>query len=167
MKNINNILNILKISFLFDDAFKNKQYDDVKKYYHQMKEEVMKLENDTNIVNLFKNLDLINEHIVNMGIPKINEKFDKSKNTIIFFYSPNCAPSKKFSIEWEKIKNKLELYMNVISIDCTNPKYTEICNYFNVSNYPTVKYVRENEIVNYYDEMTADSIFNDITTVLK
>ncbi len=89
-------------------------------------------------------------------------KLDKTKNTVIFFYKPDCEPSLTFYGEWAKLKKLHNKKYNMISINCINPKYKDICNFFKIYEYPTIKLVKPNRIDDYFGSMDATSISADL-----
>lgn len=84
----------------------------------------------------------------------------KSSNdsTLLFFYKNNCIPSSNFVNEWKKLKLKTNGKYKMIAINCEHEKYKQFCKKFNVYEYPTIKYITNGKILDYFGKLTSDEI---------
>jgi protein disulfide-isomerase-like protein len=88
------------------------------------------------------------------------EDFIKYKGTLMIkLYAPWCGHCKKFAPEYEKaasiIKQQSKGYV-LADIDCeTNPKAKS---YFNVSSFPTIKFIHNGTVEDYNDDRTAQAV---------
>lgn len=163
MDKITLIVNIVKSSILFDNDFKKGKYPNLQEYNNMIQtylDNLKTLSTDARLVQLCSSLHNINSHILKSMSKKT--KLDKTKNTVIFFYKPDCEPSLIFANEWVKLREQHNKKYNMIAINCDNPKYTDICNFFKIYEYPTIKLVKPYSIDDYFGSMDAVSITNDL-----
>lgn len=85
-------------------------------------------------------------------------KYKESNNTMILFYSPDCVYCRMFYPEWKKLKLALNNKVNMIAINCKKADKQEICDYFKIDRYPTLKYVTPTKIHDYYGNMNMEEI---------
>jgi len=77
---------------------------------------------------------------------------------LLFFYKINCNASLKFITEWKNIKNITQSKYKMFAINCENKKFADICKQLNVYQYPTIKYINNNKIIDYFGEMNSNDI---------
>lgn len=169
MDKINLISDIIKTSMKFDDALKNNNFFELKKLSDDVNtkfklyKSLKSNEFDKEIEGLLSKINQVNIYAVDY-VNKINKnstKYDKrGHNTLILFYSDTCQASINFMNEWEELKKKLVGRVNTIAINCKTDKYRDICNFFNVSEYPSIRYTTPTKIHEYYGEMNHDEIMN-------
>jgi hypothetical protein len=94
----------------------------------------------------------------NININNTSSTNDKSENILLFFYKTNCIPSSKFVDEWKIIKNTISKNYKMYAINCENSKYSQYCSHMNIYEYPTIKYIENTKIHNYYGNLEATEI---------
>ena len=163
------IMNILDNSMLFDKKVLLKNNCDITEIDDNIKNAIQKFgiiySNKpiySEIYNLLKELLVINNNIISKISQVKPNKINPLKNTLILFYVNWCGYCKKFKPEWLLIKEKLKDKYNIISIDCDNKKYSEIVKYFNITGYPTVKFIGD-KIYDYTGAMDAESVISEIS----
>jgi len=90
---------------------------------------------------------------------------------LYFFYTDWCPHCKKTKPEWEKLKqnyenkNQINGYtLNFISVDCeANP---ELANKFKIEGYPTIKLVKNNQIIEFDAKPEVNTLQQFINNVL-
>ena len=80
------------------------------------------------------------------------------KKIILFFYKNNCKPSSDFIDEWKKLKDFGNGKYKFIALNCEDSKNQSICSLLNIYEYPMIKYINNNNIHNYFGEMTSSEI---------
>jgi thiol-disulfide isomerase/thioredoxin len=169
MEKMNLVSDIIKISLKFDNALEKEKFCNIQHLSDKLKSKLRKLkliidsEFDESLCDLCEKLSQVNEYainLVNKNIKTTNLKSTYSaktnKNILLFFYAEKCQPSVIFSKEWEALSKKINNKISTISINCT--KHPDMCNQFNIYEYPTVKYATESKIIDYNGQMTADEI---------
>lgn len=167
MNKINLISDIIKISLKFDDVLKKGKFCELKKYSDELNNKLEILEKsgisdlDIEILSTIDKIKQINIYAIN-HVSKLLEKYNhkKSNNTLIFFYSNKCVYSRNFFPEWKNLKKTLKDKVNMIAIDCKKEDRQDICNFFNIHEYPTIKYITPTKIHDYHGNMTHDEILN-------
>lgn len=86
------------------------------------------------------------------------QKTQTNNLVLLFFYKNNCEPSSKFVEEWKKIKNITNSKYKMLSVNCEDIKHKELCKKMNIFEYPTVKYIKNGKIIDYFGNLTADEI---------
>lgn len=178
MNKINLISDVIKISLEFDELLLNGKFNELKnksdefnfklnklKEYNmaQFDNDILSIINDINKINIYaigsvaKNHNSYNSHdnSIKTNSMKSNRK---ENNTLILFYTNRCKYSIMFFPEWKKLKTHLNGKINTIALNCENEKYTKICKYFNIYEYPTIKYVTPTKIHDYHGNMTCNEI---------
>ena len=164
------VVNIMRTALLFDNILKNKQYCDLRKTNDLLKTHLQNLILISNtieydkIIELCKTIYYTNLKIIEITENKIYNKIHNNINIhkiLILFYVDNCNESQKFIMHWKA----LELYgkytennVKMVSINCNNKKYEHICKTLNIYEYPTIKYIENNKIYNYFSPLTAQDI---------
>lgn len=164
MSKISYITNILRESISFDDAIKNGDYANLKDFGTKISDDIKSLkffDSANNIENelskLSMDLNIINGQIITeLGA---TQKVNENKNTLIFFYKENCKISSNFAPEWAKLKSLNNGSANMVAINCSNPKYNDICSLFEITQYPAIKYVNKSSISQYNGKLSADNIY--------
>lgn len=167
MSKISYITNILRESIDFDNELINGNRENVNDLNTKINNDIKQLkfyDSGNNIEKelskLSYDLQMINDNI----IKKINitKKIDEHKNTLIFFYKEGCQISKKFVPDWIKLKAMNNNLTNMISINCLNPKYNNICNLFTITKYPSIIYINKSSVQQYNGELSATNIYNTL-----
>lgn len=115
-------------------------------------------------IKKFKNLCIelyrVNDEILNhLQIEQQEEdkpSLNQNKNTLLFFYDPECIHSNKFL---EIFNNNKTTKYNMLVVNCKNKKYESICKSLNIYEYPTVKLISQDKIVTYDGDSSSDSAF--------
>ena len=164
MNSINNVAEIIRSSVQFDKSYKTRTFCDLKKYDDMINSLIDKLPNVpefSKIIEKCEGLNKINKYIINKILPDddlINPKPELDTNLLLFFYNEDCSPSLKFMSEWKKIKALENDKFLPMAINCTTSKYDDICNVFNVYEYPMIKFVTPEFVYDYIGEFNADEI---------
>lgn len=165
MDKITVITNIIRSSLLFDCDIQNNKYDMLNTYNEKIANLLIDLHLspiEEEMLKLCEYIHNINNNIIDKISHRKISKLDTKKNTFIFFYKENCKYSMLFIPEWKKMKNLLDNKFNMVSINCDKIKYKNICNFFRVYEYPTIKLVTSHKIIDYFGEMNCDSIINEL-----
>ena len=93
---------------------------------------------------------------------------------IMFFYANWCPHCKAAKPHWEELKEEyqgknINGYTLVFTdIDCTEetPDVKEKTNEYEIEGYPTIKLVKDGQVVDYDAKPTKDTLEKFITTVL-
>jgi thiol-disulfide isomerase/thioredoxin len=103
---------------------------------------------------------------------KKKEKPDADKSCIIYyFYTTWCPVCKRTRPEWDKFKsewNDKSLYgyhIKFSEVDCDLNE--SLADKYNVSKYPSVKLVQNDEVYDFDAKVNVDSLTQFITTILK
>jgi thioredoxin-like negative regulator of GroEL len=155
----------------------NGKIDDYDKIVIKCVKESLLLSNGSGNINEFKsqlqNLMILNQlpqfkstendQLLNLIIQLYEIDINSNNNSILlFFYKNNCKPSSDFVKEWQEIKLKTNNKHKMISINCENEKYAQICSKLNVYEYPTIKYAKNGKIIDYLGEMTSQEIIRTL-----
>lgn len=89
---------------------------------------------------------------------KTSNNCTQSDPMLLFFYRKHCKASSDFAKEWKNIKGLIKSNIKMIAIHCDDPKYKNICERLNVYQYPTIKYINNNKILDYLGEMNSSEI---------
>jgi len=78
------------------------------------------------------------------------EHLNNNKDAYVLFYAPQwCGWSKKIEPYWDKMVNDYSsnerLLFNFYKVDADNNR--ELCRKYNITGYPTIKYIKTNELV--------------------
>ncbi len=166
MDKINQISDIIKISLDFDTALENGKYCDLQKYSDKLNEmnKIIREQNlslfDKDILDLIDKLNQVNLYAIKHIAKYCKQSQKEGYNTIIFFYNDKCEESIKFFPEWKKLKSTLKGRVNLIAINCNKKEHENICNFFKIHEYPTIKYITPTKIHDYYGNMEQDQIIN-------
>jgi len=103
--------------------------------------------------SIYSNTSVIELYKYNFDNKKVNHKDFKKMNGLITFYAPWCKHCKNMKDMWENLactfKNQFVIAaVNVEDIDKDNGKLLKI---FNISKYPTIKYVTKTGSVIKFD----------------
>ena len=95
------------------------------------------------------------------------EHLDNNKDAYVLFYAPQwCGWSKKIEPYWDKMVNDYssnERLFDFYKVDADNNK--ELCRKYNITGYPTIKYIKTNEIVhefivNEYNDALVNKMYD-------
>lgn len=86
-------------------------------------------------------------------------------------WCPHCKTAKP---EWEKISSqyadkKINNYKVIFSdVNCTQetPEVTQLINKYDIQGYPTIKLVKNGQVIDYDAKVTADNLLQFLTTTL-
>ncbi|ORX55239.1 hypothetical protein BCR36DRAFT_581283 [Piromyces finnis] len=81
--------------------------------------------------------------IVHLTDETFQDAIDKS-TWFIMFHAPWCGHCRRFAPTWEEFAAKMKNKMNIGKVDCT--VYTDICNKYGVTGYPTLKIIDQHEV---------------------
>ncbi|KAG1056481.1 hypothetical protein G6F43_001628 [Rhizopus delemar] len=74
----------------------------------------------------------------------------------IKFYAPWCGHCKNLAPEWIQVANRLKNRVNVGEVNCDANK--DLCNEYQISGLPTLKYFVHGTSIQYYGERVADPL---------
>jgi thiol-disulfide isomerase/thioredoxin len=95
---------------------------------------------------------------------------DEKYVDLYFFYTEWCPHCKKAKPEWSKLVNSLEnkkvngYTVLFKSVDCD--KETDLAEKFNVEGYPTIKLVKDGQVIEYDAKPEFDNLNQFLETVL-
>jgi len=119
--------------------------------------------------------------------PKLKPKFSPNNETIsedsqsgqktaelLFFYADWCPHCKVAKPVWEELKatyaNKTINGYKVLftSVNCTEetPETEKLINKYNVEGYPTLKLIKDNQVIDFEAKPTKDNIEKFLNTIL-
>jgi len=125
---------------------------------------------------LYNNIYNIDQNIVELSLKDfiyeneklyINHNNFKNNKGLIIFYAPWCKSCKKIS---ELIINLSLANINLfnfgaVNYENLNDKNDILCNYANIIQFPTIKYINsDGEIINYKYEYTLDNLIYFVNT---
>lgn len=108
-------------------------------------------------------------------LDKDNSNMTQKEAEIIMFYvdwCPHCKTSKPI---WEKIKEKYEnqningYRLLFKEINCTKENDDEVVsmlNKYNIEGYPTIKMIKDNQVIEYDAKLSEDTMTQFLNTVL-
>jgi thiol-disulfide isomerase/thioredoxin len=94
--------------------------------------------------------------------------------TVFFFHVDWCPHCKKALPEWNKFKAQNDgkqingYVVKCVDIDCTNETsdITRSINEYNISSYPTVKMLKENQKIEFDSKITSTALDSFVITML-
>ena len=103
-----------------------------------------------------------------------DDKVGPKSATLYFFYTTWCPYSLAAIPEWEKIVDKYThndingYSVNLIDVDCTKEtvEIENIINKYNIEGYPTLKLIKDDQIIEFDAKAKFDNIEKFLTTVL-
>lgn len=164
MDKISVIADMMKISLEFDNALTNGKFCELQKYSDKFNEKISVFTKeqltqfDKEILDLFDKLGQINTYAVSYTAKQCNQSHKDGLNTLLLFYSDKCRASMNFASEWKRLKTSLRGRVNLIAVNCKDKDHKDICNFFKIYEYPTIKYITPTKIHDYYGAM----LFNEI-----
>ena len=170
------IMNILEESMLFDKKVLLKNNCDITEIDDNIKNAIQKFgiiySNKpiySEIYNLLKELLVINNNIISKISQVKPNKINPLKNTLILFYVDWCPHCKTTKPIWEKLKQQVGdgvngVKINFIEVDCD--KDTDTASKFKVEGYPTIKMVRDNQVIEYDAKPDLDTLTQFLNTSL-
>jgi len=111
-------------------------------------------------------------HANRENIPK--EQISNKTATLMLFYVDWCPHCKTAKPEWESLKSEYDsktingYTIHFMEYNCTNesPEITELMDKYNIEGYPTVKLVKDNQIIEYDAKPTKSTMEQFLNTVL-
>lgn len=107
--------------------------------------------------------------------PVSSESFVNNEAELMFFYADWCPHCKTAKPIWEEIKEENE--NNLINghkiqfteINCTTetPEVEDLMNKFNIESFPTIKLIKDGEIIEYDAKPNKETINKFLNNVLK
>lgn len=96
--------------------------------------------------------------------------------TLMLFYTDWCPHCTSAKPEWEALKEQYDgksingYNMMFVEHDCTNandsPKMTELMNQYGVEGYPTIKLIKDNQVIEYDAKPTKSTMEQFLNSVL-
>lgn len=94
--------------------------------------------------------------------------------TLMFFYTDWCPHCKTAKPEWESIKAEYDgkningYTMNFVEYNCTNEseEITKLMEKYSIEGYPTIKLIKDNQVVEYDAKPTKATMSEFLNTVL-
>jgi thiol-disulfide isomerase/thioredoxin len=119
------------------------------------------MENIYNIDSPVKELIFNDFNISNNSISLKNKKLTQ-KNSFLIFYAPWCSHCVDSKEMWEDIACMFDDIISIYAINCYNyfDNNQELVELFNISYYPTIKFVKNNEIIDYKEKKDKDTIIS-------
>jgi len=153
--------NIVILSGNFDDAIQINDFNTASKLLNDIKQIYSELKLSNVYISLVEKLYNLNNREFEILTKKQNTNLTNTQdeNTLIVFYKKNCKASNIFLNNDIKIlKNKI----NILRISCENTKEKQsMCNYFNVYEYPAIRFIKNGKIMEYYGKLDAQSILKE------
>lgn len=179
---MDNIIDVLSMSLKFDQYILNGNIESAMEELSKMNtsvvgiEEFVKKHNRFNIITgmILRLVEANNIIINNLESLKASakeesnrnlKKVDSDRNTIVLvlFYS-NCKESKKFLRVWKEIVRTCNEKLKCVKMNCSKESNMQLCDKFNIYQYPTLKLVISDVIVEYYGDLTYDSIMSFVNS---
>jgi hypothetical protein len=174
MATLNDIIDILELSLLYDIETINGNTEKAAHNYTKIRQTVrahqLKNPNASNrmkkIYRLTTYICELTSHVEELaGETGMNNSYDIAKNSLILFYSSECPKSQHFMKCWEKLTNKHQKFINCIKVDCTKEKYIKASQFFKIELFPTIKYITPLSITHYDGNMTYGDIDTFISNI--
>jgi hypothetical protein len=113
-----------------------------------------------------------NENSVNYA--EGTEGLSNKDAELMFFYTTWCPHCKTAKPEWQKIKTQYEGKTvngyNILftEVDCTNdsPDVEKLMNQYKIEGYPTIKLIKDGQVIEFDAKPTGDSLTQFINTVI-
>ena len=111
-------------------------------------------------------------HANRENIPK--EQNSNKTATLMLFYVDWCPHCKTAKPEWETLKSEYDnkqingYSINFVEYNCTNEsaETTELMDKYNIEGYPTIKLVKDNQVIEYDAKPTKSTMEQFLNTVL-
>ena len=111
-------------------------------------------------------------HANRENIPK--EQNSNKTATLMLFYVDWCPHCKTAKPEWETLKSEYEnrqingYTINFVEYNCTteSAETTELMDKYNIEGYPTIKLVKDNQVIEYDAKPTKSTMEQFLNTVL-
>jgi len=111
-------------------------------------------------------------HANRENIPK--EQNSNKTATLMLFYVDWCPHCKTAKPEWESLKSEYDsktingYTIHFMEYNCTNesPEITQLMDKYNIEGYPTIKLVKDNQIIEYDAKPTKSTMEQFLNTVL-
>ena len=108
------------------------------------------------------------------GSSSSDAKIGPKSATVYFFYTTWCPYSLAAIPEWEKIvdkytHNEVNGYsINFIDVDCTKEtvEIENLINKYNIEGYPTIKMIKDDQVIEFDAKAKFDNIEKFLVTVL-
>jgi thiol-disulfide isomerase/thioredoxin len=102
-----------------------------------------------------------------------NENSNKTANMLLFYvdWCPHCKTAKP---EWEQMKEEFDgkqingYTLVFTEYNCTNetPEIEELMNQYKIDGYPTIKLIKDNQVIEYDAKPTKSTMTQFLNTVL-
>ena len=108
------------------------------------------------------------EYVDNKEFINISNE-DKDEGTLYYFYTTWCPYCKVSKPEWDKLKEKSEGVVKSTQIifkeiDCD--KNTDLADKYQITGYPTIKFIYNNKIYNYDAKPSYDTLNEFLNSVI-
>ena len=102
------------------------------------------------------------------------ENNEEKQATLMYFYVDWCPHCKTAKPEWDSLKTEYEgkqingYTMKFIEYNCTTetPETEELMNKYKIEGYPTIKLLKDNQVIEYDAKPTKATMSQFLTTVL-
>ena len=102
------------------------------------------------------------------------ENNEEKQATLMLFYVDWCPHCKTAKPEWDSLKTEYEgkeingYIMNFVEYNCTTetPETEELMNKYKIEGYPTIKLLKDNQVIEYDAKPTKATMSQFLTTVL-
>lgn len=106
--------------------------------------------------------------------PGYSNQLSSQEAELLFFYANWCPHCKAAKPHWEEVKNEYNektingYTLNFTEIDCTEetPDVKKATDEYDVDGYPTIKLIKDGQVIDYDAKPTKDTLDKFITTVL-
>lgn len=107
-------------------------------------------------------------------LPEGSDASSQKQAELLFFFANWCPHCKLAKPYWEEVKNEynnkvINGYKLVFTeVDCTkeNDETENLMNKYNIEGFPTIKLLKDNQIVEYDAKVTKETLVQFINTVL-
>lgn len=99
-------------------------------------------------------------------------KEDSKVAVLQLFYTTWCPHCVKSKPEWESLKTEYEgkvingYTLRMVEYDCDLPESETAMNKYNVTGFPTVNLIKDNQVIDYDAKLTKDTLEQFLHTVL-
>ena len=106
--------------------------------------------------------------------PGVSKPVSSQEAEVLFFYANWCPHCKAAKPHWNEVKNEYDgktingYTLNFTDIDCTEetPDVKNATDEYDIEGYPTIKLIKDGQVIDYDAKPTKDTLEKFITTVL-
>ena len=106
--------------------------------------------------------------------PGVSKPVSSQEAEVLFFYANWCPHCKAAKPHWNEVKNEYDgktingYTLKFTDIDCTEetPDVKNATDEYDIEGYPTIKLIKDGQVIDYDAKPTKDTLEKFITTVL-